>query len=593
MKKSICRIDLSNLKGTGFLCQIKIPNSTSINVLITCHHVLNENLIRIGNKINISLNNEKLKFIISIDKSTFIYTNKKYDITIIEIKMRHFCCKNYFLFLEIDVDINDKNSKQIYKDKDLVVFHYERGEEVKYSIGKLQKTNSEYFLHCCTTKKGSSGSPILMLEDYKVIGIHVGGYESEEKKEKSNAGIFIEEPIDDFIKKYDRDLHSSKNKKKENIIRVYTTKDKLIYLIIIILIVILVATAIFLIFLFTTKSKDNDNPGNEMNEYIDENNSITILYKKQVDQFGSITIFGDDFVESNVFSCKIYYNGKNYSLRNTFSISDMNKNDTILKIQLTEINNIKAIKGMFKGCTALISLPDISKIETTNIIDMSEIFHGCKSLSNLPPSLNWNTEKVVNMSYIFYECESLTSLPDISNWKTNNVKDFRGIFFGCSLLKKLPDISKWSINKINSITRMFSSCSSIVSLPDISNWNTSNVVDMSDIFSGCNHLSSLPDISKWKTDKVENMEGMFYLCKSLVSLPDISKWNVSKVINMKAMFYECESLQSFPDISNWNITNNPNVNTKDMFYGCKFDNPLKSNNSNNLRYLQNISITIY
>ena len=49
----------------------------------------------------------------------------------------------------------------------------------------------------------------------------------------------------------------------------------------------------------------------------------------------------------------------------------MNKDDTILKIQLTDINNIQAIKGMFKGCKALISLPDISKIETTNITDMS------------------------------------------------------------------------------------------------------------------------------------------------------------------------------------------------------------------------------
>ena len=91
-----------------------------------------------------------------------------------------------------------------------------------------------------------------------------------------------------------------------------------------------------------------------------------------------------DFVESNAFSCKIYYNGKKYNLRNSFPISDMNKEDTILKIQLTEINNIKTIKGMFKGCKALISLPDISKIETTNIIDMSEIFYGCKSLSDLP-----------------------------------------------------------------------------------------------------------------------------------------------------------------------------------------------------------------
>ena len=405
--------------------------------------------------------------------------------------------------------ISVENPKQIIedKDKDIIVFHYEGGKEVKCSKGKLNNNKiSDYIFHCCTTQKGSSGSPILQLEDYKVIGIHVG----EDKEEKSNMGTFIKKPIEDFIKQYKEDPinDSLKNKKKNNFEIFITSIDILIYFIIIISVV----AAIILIIVFATKSKDDDKPGQE---YIDENNSITILYKKQVGKFGSITIFGDNFVESNAFSCKIYYNGKKYSLRNTFPISDMNENDSLLKIQLTEINNIISIKGMFKGCNALISLPDISKIKTTNITDMSEMFHGCKSLSNLPPSFNWNTEKVVNMSFIFYECESLTSLLDISNWKTNNVKYFRGMFFGCKLLKTLPDISKWSTNKINNINRMFSSCSSIASIPDISNWDISNVVDMSDIFSRCNQLSSLPDISKWKTDKVENMEGMLYECQSL------------------------------------------------------------------------------
>ena len=567
MKKSICRIDCENLKGTGFLCKIKIPNSIIINALITCNHVLNENRIKRGDKINISFNNEKLKFIITIEESTYVYTDKDYDITIIEIRDNKY--KKDFLFLEIDIDINAENPKDIYKDKDILVFHYEKGKEVKYSIGKLNNMNSEHIFHCCTTQEGSSGSPILKLEDYKVIGIHIGGVELKEKNEKSNVGTFIKKPIDDFIKKYtsfidklDKHINNSlNNKKKSNIEKVPSPNCKLKIIIAIIIPIIIVVVAIILIVKFGIKSK-----------YINENNSITIIYKKQVDKYESITIFGDNFVESNALSCKIYYNGKKYSLRNTFSKADINEKDEILKIQLTEINNIKNIKGMFKGCKALISLPDISKIETSNIIDMSEIFSGCKSLSNLPSSLNWNTEKVLNMSYMFYECESLTSLPDISNWKTHNVKDFRGMFFGCSLLKNLPDISKWNTSKINTITRMFSSCSSIISLPDISKWDTSNVVDMSDIFSGCHYLYSLPDISKWKTDKVENMQGMFYGCKSLTSLPDISKWNINKVTNMKAMFYECESLQYFPNISHWNINNNTNI--KDMFYGCKFDNPI-------------------
>ena len=108
------------------------------------------------------------------------------------------------------------------KDKDIVVFHYGGGEEVKFSIGKLNNIISEFFFHSCTTKEGSSGSSILMLKDYKVIGIHRGDYEKKrkrrkkKKKEKSNVGTFIKKPIDDFIKKYKNDSHNYplKNKKK-------------------------------------------------------------------------------------------------------------------------------------------------------------------------------------------------------------------------------------------------------------------------------------------------------------------------------------------------------------------------------------------
>ena len=175
MKKSICRIDCNNRKGTGFLCQIKISNSININALITSNKVLNRNLINKGDKVNISFNNEKLKCRININKSTYVYTNEQYDITIIEITGFMYkncflclCHKNRFLFLKINV----KDPKQIHKNEDIVVFHYERGEEVQYSKGKLKTENSEYILNCCTTKEGSSGSPILKLEDYKVIGIH-------------------------------------------------------------------------------------------------------------------------------------------------------------------------------------------------------------------------------------------------------------------------------------------------------------------------------------------------------------------------------------------------------------------------------------
>ena len=46
------------------------------------------------------------------------------------------------------------------------------------------------------------------------------------------------------------------------------------------------------------------------------------------------------------------------------------------------------------------------------------------------------------MSYMFYGCKSLLSLPDISKWNTSSVDDMRRMFYGCKSLSSLPDISK-------------------------------------------------------------------------------------------------------------------------------------------------------
>ena len=50
------------------------------------------------------------------------------------------------------------------------------------------------FCHRCSTRGGSSGSPILNLSN-KVIGIH------KECTNKYNKGTFLDYPIKDFIKK--------------------------------------------------------------------------------------------------------------------------------------------------------------------------------------------------------------------------------------------------------------------------------------------------------------------------------------------------------------------------------------------------------
>ena len=109
MEKKIFKICLNDgSKGTGFFCKIPFINNKELKVLITNNHVIN---LEMG-KITISINNNKE--IREIDLNNRIkYTNKEYDITIIEIKEEDEI-KDY---LEIDEDIMKKGSNKLYINK--------------------------------------------------------------------------------------------------------------------------------------------------------------------------------------------------------------------------------------------------------------------------------------------------------------------------------------------------------------------------------------------------------------------------------------------------------------------------------------------
>ena len=76
MKNSVCKIHIEGNNGTGFFIEVSYNNKL-YKLLITNNHVLNEKDIIEGNKINISLNNEKIFKEIKIDSNRKTYTNKK------------------------------------------------------------------------------------------------------------------------------------------------------------------------------------------------------------------------------------------------------------------------------------------------------------------------------------------------------------------------------------------------------------------------------------------------------------------------------------------------------------------------------------
>ena len=382
MKNCICKISKDKgEKGTGFFCKIPVTDNILLPVLITNHHVLNEEDIKNKSIIKTTINDNKSCINITIDESRKKFTSKKLDITIIEIKPNKDNINN---FLSVDLDINKDNNilEQIYKSSSIYILHYPKGNKVKVSYGLSSGINDNEINHLCNTENGSSGSPILSLNTFSVIGIHKGApkFPAQQKENKYNIGTLMKYAVEEFIQ-------------------------------------------------------------NEYNHKINKNkkfNEMTIIYR--IGDFDTdIKLFGDEFVKNNKKKCVLIIDGKEHEL-----CGNMDRNDltcikkNILKIKLKEIETITDMSYMFSKCDTLIDLPDISEWDTSNVNNMKYMFFYCEGLSRLSNISKWDISNVTNTSHMFDSCISLSSLPNLSNWKTTSLSDMNEMFLNCKESLNIP-----------------------------------------------------------------------------------------------------------------------------------------------------------
>jgi len=174
MENYICKIIIDkDTKGTGFLCKIPLHGDNKLTpVIITNNNVINDNILARKKDIIIksfctsSIKQKKINL-----SNRTAYNNKKLGISIIEIVNKD-GFKNINMF-ELDEDmLLGKTDKFI--DKSIYMIHSNQ-ETLYVSYGKVndnRKNQSHNFLHTCYAFNGSSGSPILNLENNKIIGIH-------------------------------------------------------------------------------------------------------------------------------------------------------------------------------------------------------------------------------------------------------------------------------------------------------------------------------------------------------------------------------------------------------------------------------------
>jgi len=129
------------------------------------------------------------------------YTNREYDIAIIEIKDSD----NINNYLDLDDYIiddilkEDNNINNIYKEQEqeLYIVQYTCNKlSVSYgALSRIDENINYEFYHKCSTDIGSSGAPVFNIYNNKVIGLHKqGNIEFNE-----NIGTFLSYPIKEFI----------------------------------------------------------------------------------------------------------------------------------------------------------------------------------------------------------------------------------------------------------------------------------------------------------------------------------------------------------------------------------------------------------
>ena len=606
MENYICKIFKDNGEkgtGTGFFCKIPFPDENNqLNVLITNNHVLNENEIEVGKTIKLIMNNKgkKIEKSITIDESrkTFTKLNDKegIDITIIEIKENKDEINN---FLDYD---NDEILGIEYKRKSIYILHYPNDIKL-VSYGLIQNIiDGKQIRHYCNTYEGSSGSPILSLNNYKVIGVHYGGVDKEKNMSqiKLNFGTFINYAITLFNEKYKNEAYKEKNietnenktesinqkevnnkqdiETNENNIElnnkntdgiknelkiangsnielnhknenetnknVVTNENKIESI---------------------NKNQANNNKKNiEANDIKKENdneyrNNIKLFYYTEKEDL--YKIFGNKFVNNNKYKIDLIINGEKSKLvEEEYLIKGENKIELNIKSKITNLEH------MFYKCSTLKNIDELKYLNTKDINNFSYMFYRCSSLFDINGLQNWDVSYANNFESMFNGCSSLLNLNKLQKWEVSNVKTFKSMFYKCSSLSDINGLKKWDVSNSNNFSSMFLGCSSLSDLNALQYWTVSNGNNFECMFYKCSLLSDITGLKDWDVSKVNSFRGMFLMCSSLLNLNALENWNISNATNFEDMFGGCIKLSDINGLKNWKVSKSNNF--KGMFFEC-------------------------
>jgi len=362
MDNSVFKILKENSSGTGFLCLLPYPDRFNLlPVLITCHHVLGINELKEGNQIQLVFNGEK-KVIKLNGRKIYTSNEKEFDITIIELKKGEFK-ENYYLEIDNDLFISDQLDK-IFRNKSVYIIHYPKGKEAKYSVDSVKSIDCENKAidHFCDTDEGSSGGPIINLDNYKVIGVHSG----KKVNKNCNVGTILKLPIKEFNK------NSKQLLKNEIILKIKIEdedKKQEVY------------------FLDNTEKHDNLE---ELNE-----NNVKMFINEEEHQFSKYFIPLKEGLYTIRLEIKIQMKNCSYMFYKCQNLTEAD-------LSSFETQNVTDMSYMFADCFNL-NLLTLSFFNTRKVTNMIYMFYNCGNLIELNLSYfdilhNANTYEMFSLS---------------------------------------------------------------------------------------------------------------------------------------------------------------------------------------------------
>ena len=409
---SICKIIIrkggKTEYGTGFFMKV----SDLLKYLITNYHIINPYIINNHTEIEI-WNKKRIK--LTLKNRTIKYFERPKDITIMEIK-KDDEIYDYIEFLDYDINFI-KYGYQIYKNVDVFSIEHPFGKEAICASGSIINIfNNFEFNHNISTDTGSSGSPIILLNNnpniIQVIGIH----KNRDEKLNLNGGTFIGEIFNGI-----NTNTNEKNNNKE--IGIYKGTPGNINNHKILSKYPLTFCASHAEGTNSPLKYENVNDGDSFKSNLKEPNNFINKNKTKKDiinQKKTINIIiGEIYINKNNINedIKIINSFENYKRENEW-IND-SKDDY-------KYENEKEIKE------------NIEIKINGKIIEFTYYYKFKEEGKYIIEYLFKNN--LTKTNYIFYDCNSLINL-DLSNFNTQNVTDMHEMLI-CNKLKKANIISK-------------------------------------------------------------------------------------------------------------------------------------------------------